>query len=240
MTTDRAQLPGSGSPRQKIIGGIVLVVFAFLGWQVYGMFAGDGSAATPVGASGSAAMPTMPTPQPAQLPQVAKAPLSDREQALMALQQATQAKYLEALNELQMLKVQKDIAETNKAIVTAKLDTVTAQKNMVDLLQPPKPEATPASYSQNLVNPTGANAGVTPATTVGAAVQASDSYSAISVSHLQGRWNAVIGYQGKLMNVFIGDTLPADGSLVTNIDKGGVTLKLKDGTTKKIAMVSII
>lgn len=158
----------------------------------------------------------------------------------MDLQQATQAKYLEALNELQMLKVQKDIAETNKAIVTANLDTVTAQKSMVDLLQPAKPEATPATYSQNLVNPTGANAGVTPAATPGTPVQASDSYTAISVSHLQGRWNAVMGYQGKLMNVFIGDTLPADGSQVINIDKTGVTLKLKDGTTKKISMVSII
>lgn len=239
MTTDRAQLPGGGSSRQKIIAGIVLLVFAFLAWQIYGMFGGGGSSPAPVMANGMNA-PTMPSPQPAQLPQVAKAPLSDREKALMALQEATQAKYLEALNELQMLKVQKDIAETNKAIVTAKLETVTAQKNMVDLLEPPKPEATQASYSQNLVNPTGANAGVTPATTVGAPVQASDSYAAISVSHLQGRWNAVIGYQGKLMNVFIGDTLPADGSLVTNIDKSGVTLKLKDGNTKKISMVSII
>jgi type IV pilus biogenesis protein PilP len=181
----------------------------------------------------------MPTPQPAQLPQVAKAPLSDREQALMALQQETQAKYLAALNELQMLKVQKDIAETNKAIVTAKLDTVTAQKNMVDLLEPSKPVATQADYSQNLVNPTGASAGVTPG---GAAASSApvDTYTVISVSHLQGRWNAVMGYQGKLMNVFVGDVLPADGSQVTNIDKTGVTLKLKDGDTKKISMVSII
>ena len=237
MTTDRAQLPGGGSSRQKIIAGVVLVVFAFLAWQIYGMFAGGSSTSAPAGSAGTA-MPTMPSPQPAQLPQVAKAPLTEREQALMALQQETQAKYLAALNELQMLKVEKDIAETNKAIVTAKLDTVTAQKNMVELLQPPKPEVAPATYSQNLVNPTGANAGVTPGVpTANAPV---DNYSVISVSHLQGRWNAVMGYQGKLMNVFVGDVLPADGSVVTNIDKSGVTLKLKDGATKKISMVSII
>jgi type IV pilus biogenesis protein PilP len=238
MTTDRAQLSGGGSPRQKIIAGLVLLVFAFLAWQVYGMFASGSSPATP--AATANAVPTMPTPQPAQLPQVAKAPLSDREQALMALQQETQAKYLAALNELQMLKVEKDIAETNKAIVTAKLDTVTAQKNMVDLLQPSKPAPTQAEYSQNLVNPTGANASATPGVASGATSAPVDNYTVISVSHLQGRWNAVMGYQGRLMNVFVGDTLPVDGSQVTNIDKSGVTLKLKDGNTKKISMVSII
>lgn len=239
MTTDRAKLAGGGSPRQKIIGGVVIVVFAFLGWQIYGMFGGGGSGSPAPATTGAAMVPTTPSPQPATLIQPSAAPVTEREAALMKLQEETQAKYLAAVNELQMLKVEKEIAETNKAIVTAKLDTVTAQKNMVDILQPPKPETTVADYAQGLANG-GTVAAATPNATPAQAAPASDSYTVISVSHLDGRWNAVIGYQGKLMNVFEGDVLPADGSTVVSINKGGVTLKLKDGSTKKVSLVSII
>lgn len=234
-------LNASDSPRQKIILGVVILVLGFLGYQVYHMFAaGSSTEITPTVSSGGAASPQMPAPQPAKLLQTGgatqNAPLTEREMQLIKLQQETEAKYIAALNELQMLKVQKDIAETNKAIVTAKVETVTAQKNLVDLLTP---AAVPTqSYAQQ------AQSGVssTPGAQEGIQQQSSPvgSYTVVSVSHLQGRWNAVMGYQGKLMNVFIGDTLPADGSKVVSIDKTGVTLKLQDGTTKRISLVTII
>lgn len=227
--------------RQKIILGIVIVVFAILGYIIYGMFAGGGSSA-PESTPMTAQAPATPAPQPAQLLQntgaSAAAPLSEREMALMKLQQETQAKYLAALNELQMLKVEKDIAETTKAIAAAKLETITAQKNMVDLLQPQQTIA--PNYAQGLAG------GASPQTVAGQAptapttAPATDSYTVISVSHLQGRWNAILGYKGKLLNVSVGDVLPSDGSTVTAISKSGVTLKNKDGDTQKISLISVI
>lgn len=238
--TDKA-MSAADSPRQKIILGVVVLVLGFLGYQVYHLFA-EGSSSTEMtpAPSSSGAHSQMPAPQPAKLLQTGNAtqpaPMTEREAQLLKLQQETEAKYIAALNELQMLKVQKDIAETNKAIVTAKVETVTAQKNLVDLLSP---SAAPTqSYAQQIqggeVGPAGAQQGIQQQS---APVS---SYTVVSVSHLQGRWNAVMGYQGKLMNVFVGDILPADGSKVSSIDKSGVTLKLEDGTTKRVSLVTII
>lgn len=237
MTNDRAAMGAGGSSRQKIMLGVVIVVVGVLAWQVFGMFSGGGSSSTPPAGSTT---PSMPSPQPAALVSAAPAkdaPLTPREAQLMKLQEETEAKYIAAVNELQMLKVEKDIAETNKAIVTAKLDTVTAQKSMVDLLAPPPPpQPTQADYAKNLA---AGQAGGAP-TTGAATTTTAPTYTVISVSHLQGRWNAVVGYQGKLFNLFVGDVLPSDGSTVTSISKSGVTLRATDGTTKTLSMVSII
>lgn len=241
MTTDRAAMGAGGSPRQKIMIGVVVVVVGVLAWQMFGLFSGGGSSSnTP--APGTA-MPAMPSPQPAALVSAGAtkdAPLTPREEQLMKLQEETEAKYIAAVNELQMLKVQKDIAETNKAIVTAKLDTVTAQKSMVDLLAPPAPpQPSQADYAKNLAAGQGGEA--TPSTAPGGtATTTAPTYTVISVSHLQGRWNAVVGYQGKLLNLYVGDVLPGDGSTVIAISKSGITLRATDGTTKKISLVSII
>src|SRR5690606_24594193 len=137
-----------------------------------------------------------------------------------------------AVNELQMLKIQRDIAETNKAIAGAKLDTVNAQKNIVTLLAPEQP----SNYAQHLVNPTGAaapTAGTPPPTIIEVP------YTVISVTEIQGRWGAVIGAQGKLYNVHVGDVLPADKSKVISINKSGVVLE-KDGVKKIVSLVPII
>lgn len=238
--TDKA-MSAADSPRQKIILGVVVLVLGFLGYQVYHMFA-EGSSSTEMtpAPSSSGAHSQMPAPQPAKLLQTGNvtqsAPMTEREAQLLKLQQETEAKYIAALNELQMLKVQKDIAQTNKDIVTAKVETITAQKNLVTLLSPTSP--TP-DYSQQVAQ---GGSAVTSGPQQGIQQQPgqASSYTVVSVSHLQGRWNAVMGYQGKLMNVFIGDTLPADGSKVVSIDKSGVTLKLEDGTTKRVSLVTII
>src|SRR5438105_8732767 len=76
--------------------------------------------------------------------------MSPREIELLKLQQETQAKYIAALNELQMLKIQREIAETNQAIVKAKLETVTDQKNIINLLSPAAPLVTSKTYAAGL------------------------------------------------------------------------------------------
>ena len=149
--------------------------------------------------------------------------MSAQELELVRLQQETQAKYVAALNELQMLKIAREIAQTNQAIAAARLATVTAEKNTLLLLSPPPP-----AYAQGLVTPVS-----------GTPSMSSPGYTVVSVSQLQNRWNAVLGYQDKLYSVSIGDVLPSDGSTVVSISRSGVVLE-KDGAKRKISMVPII
>jgi type IV pilus biogenesis protein PilP len=255
MTADKVQL-SSLTARQKVVAGVVVLLTIFLIWQIKGMFSGGSStpAVQPKLASSqsSSAMHGSPAPggnsapmstnanlqqsKPQPVTQVVgQQPLSPREMELIRLQQETEAKYIAALNELQLLKINQSIAETNKAIAAAKLDTVTAQKGVVDLLTTPAP--TSASYAQNL------GGRPTVASTQGparpAAMQPQVSYTVISVSRLQYKWNAVLGSQGNLYSVTIGDRLPPDNSKVIAIDKSGVTLE-KDGVTTKHSLVPII
>jgi type IV pilus biogenesis protein PilP len=253
MRSDKSQL-SSLTTRQKVMGAVLAVVVVIIIWQIYGLFGGGSSttvtpapALTHVGAQPGAPSATGPRPpampQPAELIK-AQPQMTQREMELSKLQQETQAKYIAALNELQVLRVSRDIAETTQAIMTAKLATVTAEKNIVNLLAPPQ-QLAPADYARGLVTPTPGgvtqNIGGRPATptTAPAAAPRESTYTAISVSQLQYRWSAVLGYQGNLYNVHIGDVLPADGSKVISIDKSGVVLE-KNGERKKISMVPII
>lgn len=243
--TDKAQ---SIPARQKLIGIITLIIIIFVIYEIIGLFRGPGKSTTitpdtsktmsataaagkPNGSNGAApAIPSVPsqTPQPANVA-AANAPTTQSEAQLLQLQQETQAKYVEALNNLQMLKVQRDIAETNQAIMTAKLSAVQSQKKMVDILQPPAPP--PSAYQQKIVSAAPAS----PAPVL----QTTSPYSVVSVSQIQYQWSAVIGYQNSLFSVRVGDVLPGDGSKIVAIDKFGVTLS-KDGSTKRISLVPII
>lgn len=246
MRSDKTQAIANMNPRQKITAAVLVVILIIVIWQVVGMF--GGSKATPPmerNASQANAMrgntpatpPQQVTPQPAELMKQQQA-TSPREAQLMMLQQETQAKYIAALNELQMLKISREIAETNQAIATAKLATVTAEKNIVNLLAPPQ-SITPTQYSRGLVNPVSSGNVIANQNVPQQMAPSEINYSVISVSQLQYRWGAVIGYQGNLYSVYVGDHLPADGSRVVSIDKSGVVLE-KDGVKRKLSLVPII
>src|SRR3990167_3212937 len=129
MAENKFQGLANMTTRQKAIAGVVVVIVLFLGWQVFGMFGGSskpsqsttqpvmqatrtGGAMTPTFPGGPPGMPQMPgSPQKASL--IKEQPLTEREKQLMQLQQETQAKYVAALNELQMLKLALEIAQTN-------------------------------------------------------------------------------------------------------------------------------
>lgn len=249
MRSDKQMLSGM-TMRQKLTAGALVLILIVIIWQVVGLFGGGSSVpSTPApvdNRSMAAASPQAMAPQPAQLVKL-QAPTSEREAELVKLQQETQAKYLAALNELQMLKVTRDIAEANQAITAAQLATVTAQKNIVNLLAPQQP-VMPSDYAKGLVNPVSSGnvvtsasstSGQTTAPVVQTTSQQEVNYSVISVSQLQYRWSAVLGYQGSLYNVSVGDVLPADGSVVKSIDKTGVVLE-RDGTRKKVSLVPVI
>lgn len=233
MTPDQTppSADSTSSPRQKIVAGIVVVVVLFLIWQVYGMFSG-GSAATNAKVAQQAAPP--PPPQAVQL--VAKpVAMTPREMELAKAQADTQAKYVAALNELQTLKLSQQIAETNQAIMTAKLATITAEKNIVEVVSKATMPVMPGNYVQSL----GGEPQQSKADVKSAPSPLVVSYSVVSVSQLQYKWHAVLSYSGNLYSVTVGDVLPADGSKVVSINKSGVELE-KNGASIKVSLVPII
>ena len=251
---DPKQALANMSTRQKATIGIVIVVVVVIIWQLYSMFGGGSSemvtpsgrmAANQPGSPGS--MPAMPqAPPPPQTEQLVKeAPMTDREKQLMQLQQETQAKYIQTLNELQMLKLSLEIAETNKKIMTAKYETVTAQKGIVDLLAPPTPAPTQETYAQGLegqgeAKPAPAQQpGKLPQMPTGMVAQPQEmQVTVVSVTKINNKWGAVLGIGNNLLNVSMGDVLP-DGSTVLSIDKSGIILD-KNGQQRKVSLVPII
>lgn len=271
--------PGEKSSRQKIIAVIVVIVVLIVIWQVIGLFSGGSSpppaTITPAkpamnaGAPGGEAPPqNPPPPAPAQpgaglpttpgqtgMPQT-PAPVDQFREATVGLnpeladvQKETEQKYIDQLNQLQSLKIQREIAETNQAIAAAKLATVTAEKNVSELLTKPTTPP-PALPLQGMLPPGGpvliGVPGTAPPTPPPAPVATpvpppppEIKYAVISVAMQLGRWSAVLESEGKLYNVMVGDLLPPDNSRVVSINKNYVTLQ-KNKKTRMISMVPTI
>lgn len=262
MASDKQITNGDASGmKQKVIVVALILIVAFLGWQVKSMLFGGGDSSTPApkpATTASSKMMTNAAPQAGQIaagsptvngqpamPQAVTLPTAaalppQSENELLRLQRETQSKLLESLNTLQMLKVQRDIAEMSQAIAAAKLATVTAEKNISDLLtKPAAPQVPISAYTEKL----GVSAPVGGPTEAGAPsttpTVSAASYVLLSVSMQFDKWSAVLGYQGKLLNVSVGDVLPTDGSVVTAINKDSITLE-KDGKKAKLSLVSSI
>lgn len=162
-------------------------------------------------------------------------------EAKLKEQQDQQDKYLATINQLEMLKLQRDIAETNQAISAANLATATADKNIHDLMKPPTaPGPVPAGdYAKGLVAPGTQPIDTSQAPAPIAMEPAMVNYVVISVSMQFNKWSAVLGNSGKLYNVSVGDVLPLDGSTVISINKSGVVLRT-NGMKRKISLVPVI
>lgn len=184
-------------------------------------------------------------------PTVVNAITVSHDPLLLKDQQEQQRSYLDSVNQLQLLKVKREIAETNQAIAAARLATATADKNMSDLLtQPAAPQVPLGTYASRLANPglTGVDTAPSMAPSSGApssaasknaaAAAAAVNFVVISVSMKFQQWSAVLGADGKLYNVMVGDTL-VDGSTVKSINKEGVVIE-KDGKQKKLSITSLI
>jgi hypothetical protein len=240
MRSDKMQSFSSLNTRQKVTTVIFVIILLIVLWQVWGLFGNKVSKSeatlTPVTAATSTGASAMAgghgTPKSTLLIPTQTPPMTQRELELMKMQQDTEAKYLAALNELELLKVSRQLAETNQAIMNARLSSVTSAKKIVELLTPPPaPVVTPQSYAQGLISPF---APVKAQTTSEESL-----YTAISVVQLRGKWSAVLGYKGTLFYASRGDVLPPDRSRVVRIDRTGVILE-RDGLRRKISMVPVI
>ncbi len=259
---DQKMRPAGGDTKQKITIAVIVVVVLIVIWQVVGILGGSSkqaavapaakpmSATSPNSASPQSGSPNMamnpmmspnnmPVPAAPQAPQNSQssAPAVQVNPALLKLQQETEAKYIEAVNELQILKIRREIAETKQAISKSTLDTMTSEHKMSDLLvKPPAPGR--EDYANSLGGPNAGPNGMMVATTT-TTTTTEPAYVLLSVSKQSQRWSAVLGNAGKLYSVTIGDTIPTDGSVVVSIDTDGVVLE-KDGKKRRIAISSTI
>lgn len=256
----------SGMPtKQKLIIAAVIIIMLVIIWQVVELMGIGGSTTPPpvmkqpanqaaksVGATPAQA--GVRTAFPANNQAMQQAELKQAQVAsdtrFVQLQQESEQRYLSKINDLEDLKIQRAIAETNQAIATAKLATVTAEKSISDLLtKPVVPEVPAGIYANKLTSPTNIPENMTSLPGGGqlppgisnslVSSPSSAEYTVISVSMQLGKWSAVVGYQGKLYNVVVGDVLPADNSVVVRINKNGVVLR-KGGKSRKVSIMSAI
>lgn len=214
---------------QKIVVVLVLMTVLFVIWEMIGLYHGGKNASTFLSPSQPAVAATVPTPKvavqpsnppnpvaaPSRVPVAQVKPEQSRPEAqmvppasiLLTQQEQVQSKYVSALNELQMLKIQKEIAETSQAIVAAKLATVAAEKSITNILSEADLGKNPPPKSEPVV----------PLSEAGG-------YSVQSVSMEQDQWHALVKFKDKLYSVTVGDMLPPDRSLVKAIDQKGVIL----------------
>jgi hypothetical protein len=245
--------PSSGNQKQKITIAAVVLVLGVVAWQGLKLFGGD-SGSAPLSPVATAPARSMTAGQPASAsggavaPQAAAEALAPKQvpvqvnAEILKVQLDTQAKYIAALNELEMLKVQKEIADTKEAITSATLATATAEKSITDLLTVQQlPNAVANAYSPS---PVGVSEGGSSGTTnipvapkPVAPPPAQSPFTLMSVSFKAERWSAVLTAQSKFYNVTVGQVLPLDSSVVTEIDRNGVTVMLKDKQTKRITMI---
>ncbi len=252
----------AGNTKQKITIALVVVILGFVGWQAMGLIGGGSSgSSTPAPAPvKTAATGQPPAANGAPVAAVAPAPSADNtpKQApvqanaeLLKLQQETQAKYVAALNELDMLKLQRSIAETKQAITISTLATATAEKSITDLLtaqvsQMPtsnnnlsnqySPFAANTPNQDASMNPNAQNQGGAPPPPQPKINIQESLYVLRSVAYKSEKWTAIISSGKDVYNVVVGDTLPNDNSVVTGIDKNSVTL-LKDKVTRHILFI---
>jgi len=234
---DKTQAISGMSTRQKVTAGVMVVVVLIILWQLVALFRSGSTTTTPTTAPANirtttgaptSAQPQMMTPKVVDI-MAQKPAMTERESELMKQQQETQAKYLQALNDLQVLKVAKDIANANKDISAARLSTVVSEKKIIDILTPPAPPPTSDVISK--LNPIQSQQPIYSDQEV--------RYTVVSISQLQNKWSAVLGYKGTLYNVHVGDTLTADGSTVVSIYRDAVTIS-KDGKKTRLTLVPIL
>lgn len=205
--------------RQKYIAIALTLVLLIICWQIYQMFTSENQ-------SPPIKIAQAPTPKPEQVQQINEpAIIATAEKTLTAEEQATRQQYLDAVNQLQMLRIKANIAETTKKITADKLETATNEKKIEDL------------NSSSIISSSSSMSALSsfPKADVPPPIIKVIKYRVASVTETKGKWSAIISSHGTLYNVRIGDTLPDDGAKIVAIFKNGVTIE-KAGARKRLLM----
>jgi hypothetical protein len=206
------QTKDAGSQKQKIMIVAIIVVVLFVAWQVLGLRGGgnNNAAITPsspsapnamgpkpmTAANGSSQMaPGISTPPPAPAP----TPTAPQQVTLPAAstelgnsQSQAQTEYVNALNRLQLLKVKREIDETETAIATAELNRMTAEKSIADMILAKQQAAAAAQEVAPVPPPSTVAPTNAPPPPIMQPRQPEVAYTLQSVSYEGSKWSAVI------------------------------------------------
>lgn len=233
--------------RQKVIIVAIVIIFLIVIYNIVGLFRNSGTTTTPtVATTTTPAVTTPPASAPGNPKEAtAASAITDQSAAanssvrqthvlpnleILRLESQKQTEYMSDLSELQLLKVQRQIAETKQAIAAAKLATITAETGIADSLTVTGQGRGNVSQQQVTLN--------TNFTPPAPAPSINASYTLMSVSFQGKKWTAVIKDSANYVIVSVGDKL-SDGSTVQSIDRAGVTIK-KDNTITKLALSNAI
>ncbi|MDX1901248.1 MAG: hypothetical protein SFW66_04470 [Gammaproteobacteria bacterium] len=251
MSNNRFNKLSNMPAKQKVIAVIAVIIVAVVIWQVAGLFGGGTPAPAPApvavksttpGQNMSSNIPTNNTNNSMSGGAAPSAPVANNNavtemvstnqqsptEQMIKQQEKDQVGYLDSLNKLQNLKVEREIAETSQAIASAKLATATAERNMSDLLTKASQQVSLADYLNKL-----AESSPTQTSTTTTVVTPEIQYVVVSVVRQFDKWTAVLGAQGKLYIVKVGDTLPGsqDAKIIAINDNGVTYLKNKEKNT---------
>ncbi|MDF2868376.1 MAG: sporulation and cell division repeat protein, partial [Gammaproteobacteria bacterium] len=190
-----------------------VVVLGILGWQLYGLIAGDRVTSPPVRTApikpsmNGIAQPNQPMPATnIAMPQAAMQPaptVSNQDKQRLREISQSDTEYLKLIQEYQLLQVQRRIAEDTRAIAVAKLETVKA-------LAETSKFGGPGLGSNSM------------------AIGSMDSdYKLVFTGQEAGQWTATLKMNDQLMDVVTGTNLP-DGYKVMVVAGDSVTLQKAD------------
>ncbi len=250
---DKKQNDGAMPAKQKATIAVIAVVFLIIGWQILQLFSGGSSATTQkmvqkqtvinkeLKLASSSASPVARKTNEDEI-SVHESSISN-DSKFKEMQRRVEEKYIGRLSELEQLRLQRQIAETNQAISAAKLATVTAEKDISNLLTAPTTQQTKvqqlSEYSQQIQQAAEVKAKK--------AIEEEEEknkipdakYSLVSVSKSLNKWQAVLSLGDRLYGVRVGDTLPPDGSKVTGISARNIFLE-RDGKKRTINIVASV
>jgi hypothetical protein len=225
--------------KQKIMLAITIVIILIVVWNIIGLSGGGGGSETP---SPQPPMASLNKPMPtttAATPVTALPVVNEPKQApipedndIFKLSRQTQEDYLKDLNQLQLLKVEREITETQVAIASAELNRKMAEHNISEFIINKSGRADLTEENTSAAVP------ITSNITQPIEQPRVSSYVLHSVSYEGGKWNAVIGFQGKMSTATVGDVLE-DGSVVFSINRNAVILKNGNATKKLMINLSI-
>jgi len=198
---------------QKIKVIIVVVVLIIIIYMISGLFGGNSSSnyrpSTVVNNQNK-------LPPPQLVANVVQKQSIAKPDIILNNLNEKQMAYLKAVNELQMLQLQQQIAQTKQQIAQAELQAAQSNKQLQSIISPPPP---PLFANQDQSQSAQSAAVVAPTIT----------YQLEYLANQGGKWQVILSNNGNLINATMGTVLP-DGSTITNISGTSVTLMLHNQT----------
>lgn len=192
------------------------VLIIIILYMALGMLGGNDNNYTP---TNNSTAKTMTKPMPVKTitkkleAEVVAKPKIEKPQVVKNELSSKQKAYLKSISQLQMLQLQQQIAQTKQQIAEAELKTAETS-NHLDSFAP----AVPTDKHGKPLPP----------------VTFANNYVLQYVANTGGKWQAIISFNGQLINSTVGTILP-DGSKVTKITGNHVILS-NNGLTKEVGI----